>query len=180
MSNATLLISVKTVRPQAGISVKPSSQPWAACREIEKYFEKIMAGLEPASFTICTSANAPVAASGTCTIVNGSVTANDTVTVAGTVLTAKTSGATGAQFNIGASGTITAANLAAAINANQKIVSATSSGAVVTITCNTPGAVGNFVTLATSHSGAFTLSGSTLASGAGGAETTPVSYSRGL
>jgi phage tail sheath gpL-like len=181
---STLVITVKSGRPVADNRsrfVKDASDPRGECRVLEHLFERLKSGLETgASFTVSSSANAPVQASGTVTAVNASISANDTVTVAGTVLTAKSSGATGAQFNKGGTSTITATNLAAAINANCTVVSASSVGAVVTVTCNTAGAVGNFVTLATSNGTGFTISAATLASGAGGAEAAAVSYSRGL
>jgi hypothetical protein len=178
-STLTIVLSSPRTQAQLGPFVKDASNNRLECTAIEHLFRRLNGGLESGSFQVTTSASAPVQASGTVTVVNGSVTANDTVTIGATVLTAKTSGAVGPQFNIGASGTITAANLAAAINANCPVASATSAAAVVTVTCNVPGIVGNWVPMATSHTAAFTLSAATLASGAGGAETTPVTYNKG-
>jgi len=67
----------------------------------------------------------------------GTVVAGDTLTITNqnstaTVFTAVVSGATGNQFNIGGTPTITATNLAAAIQANG-VATATSANAVVTI-----------------------------------------------
>jgi len=116
-------------------------------------------------------------ASGTITVANAP-NPGDTVTVNGWVYTAVASGAlTNSQFNIGGSNTITATNLAAVITQHQGITEATSSGAVVTVkTALTsaftqslaPAAIANSVGLATSNSGAFTLSGSTLSGGVDG------------
>jgi phage tail sheath gpL-like len=122
----------------------------------------------------------PVFASGTITVTNTSVDADDTVTIAGTVLTAKASGANGtSQFNKGVSSTATATNLAACINANttlNKFVVASSSSAVVTVTCLVPGTIGNLISLATSDAPAFALSAAVLASGAGGVSQSPVTF----
>lgn len=107
-----------------------------------------------------------VAATGTVTL--ASLVATDTVTIAGVVLTCVASGATGAQFNVGGTDTITAASIAALINSlaslNQ-IVSATSAAAVVTLTCLVPGTIGNLVTIAISAHGSVS-GGGKLASGA--------------
>lgn len=58
-----------------------------------------------------------VASTALYTVVCGAVVADDTLVISGTTLTAKTSGATGPQFNVGATTTETALNLAAVINA---------------------------------------------------------------
>lgn len=180
---SSFVITVKSGRSQADSKrfIKDTTEPREEAKQLARLFERLASGIEPgSSFDVTTSANAPVRATATVTITNASVTANDTLTVAGTVLTAKASGATGPQFNIGANATATAVNVVAAINANQQVVTATSAAGVVTVTSNTSGAVGNFVTLATSHTAAFTLSAATLAGGAGGSETAALSYSRGL
>lgn len=87
-----------------------------------------------------------VHATGTITIASTGPTNNETMTVAGQTFTAKTSGATGQQFNINASPTIVAANIAAAINAAPSmagVVTATSALGVVTLSAAVPGAIGN-------------------------------------
>lgn len=71
------------------------------------------------------------------------------------------------QYNIGATDTATAANLAAAINANSamnQVATAASAAGVVTVSSFFPGPVGNYITL--TASGNVTASGSVLASGA--------------
>lgn len=75
--------------------------------------------------------------------------ADDTITINGTVITFKTSGATGNQVNLDSTAALTAAALNTFINANTSTLLATStvSGAVITITHNTPG---TDLTLATS------------------------------
>ena len=77
--------------------------------------------------------------------------------------------------------TVTAANLAALINANtttNKLFSATSAAGVVTVTCLTPGLIGNLMTLASSSVG-YAASGATLTGGTGGCETAVVLYNKG-
>lgn len=106
-------------------------------------------------------------ASATCTIVNASVAENDTVVPGGVTFTARTTGATSVQFNIGATATETAANLVAAVNAHataQKLVKASNVAGVVTFQAVTPGTVGNFISLTKTGTG-FTLSGTVLAGG---------------
>jgi hypothetical protein len=68
------------------------------------------------------------------------VVATDTFSIDGIAFTAIASGATGNQFNVGGSDAITAANLAATINASvtggiKGVVSAAAVGTKVTITC---------------------------------------------
>src|SRR6185437_3298886 len=119
------------------------------------------------------TATSAVCASGTVTL--SSMVALDTITINGTVFTCESSGATGNQFNVGASDTITAANAAAAINASattnvSRAVVATSSGAVITITAIQPGTMGNRGTLAISAHGS--VSGANLTGGASDAWVT--------
>lgn len=72
---------------------------------------------------------------------------NDTVTVANVVFTAKTSGATGNQFNIGASVAQTIVNLTAALNGSPNLTSvvtaAATSATVLTLTAFRTGLEGN-------------------------------------
>lgn len=129
-----------------------------------KYWRALMGGARSARVTIGVNA---VRATGTVTLASHAAT--NTVTINGVVLTAIASGATGPQYNIGGSDTLTAVNLAAAINAQaalQPLVSATSSGAVVTLTATMPCALGNAVTLAISANGS--VSAARLAGGTNG------------
>lgn len=102
---------------------------------------------------------------------SGVPTQGDTVTVNGTAFEARDSGATGNQFNKGASATAAAANLAAAINASATdgvsgVVSASSVGAVITISCLIPGVIGNSITISESGS-SFSFAGGATALSAG-------------
>ena len=94
--------------------------------------------------------NNQVAASGTLTC--ASTAADDTCAINGVTFTAKASGATGNQFNVGASDSVTATNLAAAINASASAlvdghVTAEAADEVVTVTAVVPGFAGNTITL---------------------------------
>lgn len=85
----------------------------------------------------------------------GAPTADETITIGHVVLTAKSSGAIANQFNIGGTVTLTAAALAACINASTNlsgIVTATSAAGVVTITSVVPGKVGSALQLSESLS----------------------------
>jgi phage tail sheath gpL-like len=101
-----------------------------------------------------------VAASGTITLTFANIAAADTVTVGGVVFTARASGATGAEFNIQTNATVTAANFAAAINAQTALaaqLTASAASGVVTITAVNEGAAGNYIVLATSKPTGFAL-----------------------
>ena len=146
-----------------------------AFRKIGQFFESI--GIGTRSGNIYSQANG-VLATGTITL-SSSVT-NDTVTVNGTVFTEVASGAGNNQFNHGASDTITAANLAAAINASttaiiQNNISATSALAVVTVTAKEQGTLGNLMTLAISAHGSVSA-----ANLAGGTDWTVTALAKGI
>lgn len=92
------------------------------------------------------------AASGTITF-TGVGAANDTILINGVTFTAVASGATGNQWNVGASVTASAANLVTAINASATAlvsshVLASSVAGVVTITSKNKGIYGNAATIA--------------------------------
>lgn len=85
-------------------------------------------------------------------IFTGPPTTGSSLSLGNVTLTAQTTGSTTAQFTIGSTVTITAANLAATIGSNtttNAFVSATSSAGTVTITSITAGAVGNTIQLST-------------------------------
>lgn len=97
-----------------------------------------------------------------------SVADGDTLVIGGTTLTAKTSPSGSVQFKRGVSDTADAAAAAACINANttlNKLVRATSSGAVVTITCLYPGPIGDQIAVSTTG-GTISLAHATLSGGA--------------
>lgn len=97
----------------------------------------------PASFSLLTGA-----AYGTATLtVSSTGSANDeTCSICNVTFTAKTSGATGNQFNISTTAATQASNMATAFNASADlagIVTAEAVGAVVTLTSVAPGTIGN-------------------------------------
>jgi|HubBroStandDraft_3_1064219.scaffolds.fasta_scaffold137486_2 hypothetical protein len=101
--------------------------------------------LSPAS-ALSGGQNGPVAATSTWTFASTGPTNNETCTVANITFTAKTSGATGNQFNISATPSVVAANFAAAINASPNlkgICTAVAASGVVTLTAAVPGLIGN-------------------------------------
>jgi hypothetical protein len=104
-------------------------------------------------------------------------TAGDTVTIGGTAVTFVAANPVGNQVVIGATAVATAQNLAAFLigSTDSNLVKFTYSvaGAVVTTNAAALGTGGNSLTLATSDSAAFTLSGATLSGGTAnaGAET---------
>lgn len=154
----------QTLNPQSD-SKNPSMQ------RLINYIDGLKSGARTGtSMVVKTGA---VAASGTITF--SALANNDTVTINSVVFTAKTSGATGNQFNLGSSDTDAATNLAAVLNASAaagivNVISASSNAAVVTITAQTPGVAGNNIGLAISAHG--TVSAATLASGSEGTKTT--------
>lgn len=108
-------------------------------------------------------------ASGTATLLNA--VATNAVTINGVAFTAVASGATGNQWNIGASDAASAVNLATAINGSVTagaagVVFAVASGTVVTIYSSVPGTYANNITL-TKTGVPITVSGATLAGGTG-------------
>lgn len=114
-------------------------------------------------------------ATGTLTLT--SVVATNTFAINGVTFTAVASGATGNQFNVGVSDTLTAASAAAAINASASAlvsgkagVTATSALGVVTLTAITSGVTGNAITLAGGTN--IAASGARLTGGSDGTTTT--------
>lgn len=112
-------------------------------------------------------------ATGTITITANPTLAGDNFNIAGNTLTGVL-GAPGVdQYQVGANSTLTAANIAAAINSSPPNsftnVTATAVGAVVTIRAVVAGAAGNALALTqtgVAGGGTYTLSGATLSGGA--------------
>lgn len=140
--------------------------PRSVFHKFGRWFKAIASGQKSGAISI---SRACVKASGTITF--ASFADSDTVTINGVTLTGKTSPSGASQFAVGSSNTECAANLAAKINASAlagivNVVTATSSLAVVTITCSVPGSIGNLCSLAISAHGS--VSAANLASGADG------------
>lgn len=120
---------------------------------------------------------AETAASATLTF--SSTVATNNFVINGVTFTGVASGATGNQFNIGASDAETATNAAAAINASvtalvDGYVIASAADEVVTVTSALPGIAGNQVTLTASAN--ITASLARLAGGAPDANATTVTF----
>ncbi len=113
-----------------------------------------------------------VKATGTFTF--ASVIATDVLAINGVSFTCVANSATGNQFNVGLSDTLTAAAAVVAINASatalasgQAGVVATSDGAIVTVTAKQPGVSGNAITITTPDT-TITPSGARLTGGTDG------------
>ena len=162
---------------------RPTSAAHAATQAVADLVQGIVSGNQLASsdgpVSVAVSVEgAAVRASGTVTV--ATAIAGNTVTINGVVFTGVGSGATGNQFNIGGSNTITATNIANAINGSVTAlvaghVTASSSAAVVTIRSTNYGIYGNAVTLASSGA-TLTVSGARLSGGAADANAKTYSF----
>lgn len=126
---------------QSNCDLSPGALP--AASNFENYISGLIGGsIQSASLSFKVGA---IQAAGTLTS-TGAATADQTCTVCNVTFTAKTSGATGNQFNLSATVGTQAANIAAAINASANLVgkvTATASLGVVTITSVVPGLIAN-------------------------------------
>lgn len=151
---------------------RPTSSKFADIQAIAQMFEKLNSGGlfksgSSAPNAVVSVVENEVAATGTLTLT--SVVATNTFSINGVTFTGVASGATGNQFNIGASDTLTAANMVTAINASATAlvntqVTASSATNVVTITALNKGYAGNAVTIA-SGGGTIVASGARLTGG---------------
>lgn len=180
----TLSLLIKTDETQALLQQKFAldlNKTREVAGELATYFKASAGGIKPCSIQLQTGSANPVAASGTATLV--SVGNGDALTVGTVTLTGAASPANENQFATGgANDTADAVVLAAAINAHSVlslIVSATSASNVVTITSKVPGVIGNQIPLSETGT-TITVSGSYLASGAGGATDTIRTYALGI
>ena len=115
-----------------------------------------------------------VQATATLTVAAGGSSDSETCSICNVTFTAKTSGATGNQFNISATAATQAANMAAAFNASSNLtgkVTASAALGVVTLTSVVPGLIGNALQISES------LSNVTLSSFAGGDDGTAYTIS---
>ncbi len=181
---STLVISLKTDRQSADVaaaadSTKDGNYSAAKCRQLLKRWES---SVDSGSLAVSYSSSDPVRASGTLTCVYGTLAdTTSTVVIGGVTLTCVTGTSDGVtQFKKQTDLATTIANLAATINANTTInkfaSAAVSAVGVVTITAHSGGVIGNFIPLV-GGTGA-TASAAYLASGAGGAAITPVTFSK--
>lgn len=159
-----------------------NSRPKMLCANVENLFAGLACGAKKGSVDVQLDGGDSVAASGTVAF-SAVASANDTFLVNGVTFTAKASGATGNEFNIGASATASAANLSAAINASATAlvsgtVSASAATGTVTITALVKGQLGNAVTIAkgVDAGSVMTVSGARLT---GGSNATARTFSFG-
>lgn len=156
----------------------PASNPKEYLVKLINFLKGVESGNYHASIKSLTDDTALANASGTITC--ATVLADDTVTINGVTLTGKSSPSGESQFDSDGSDTVVATAIAACINANSSltgIVTATSSGAVVTVTASQSGLMGNAITLASSGA-TLAVSAARLASGTGAGEAA-VSFSFG-
>ena len=177
---STLVIQIKSELSQAEMRAcigHLAQGPREVIENVDQFVRSVKSRKNRATLNIATSAAAPVQAAGTATL--ASVADSNTIVIGGVTLTAKTSPAGSSQFARGVSNTADATALKNCINAHptlSQVVTATSAAAVVTITANVPGVVGNFIVM--SGSGTFTLV--QLTGGAGGATEAPTTVAAGL
>jgi len=116
--------------------------------------------------------NGAVQNTATLTVSSTGSSNDETMVLCGVTFTAKTSGATGNQFNISTTPTTQAANMVAAFNASADltgIVTAANVAGVVTITAVLPGKFGNALVVTESLTNvALTTSFATAAAGSNG------------
>ena len=172
----TITHGTESLRTIQDMLKRPASKPKDEAITVSNFFRAAVAGNRSCKFDVQVSGGSSVAATGTVTL--AAMVAADTVTVASVVFTCVASGATGNQFNLGGTDTITATNLAAAINASaslSQVAMATSTGPVVTVTAALKGKIGNSLGLAISLHGS--VSGALLT---GGVNTTANVYRLGV
>lgn len=137
------------------------------------FLKRCLAGGNTSATTISVR-NTGVKATGTVTC--ASIADSDTVTINGVAFTAQDASPGANEFLQTGDDTADAAALAAAINASASagisgIVTATSSGAVVTVSAAVPGKIGNAITLASSNGTRAAVSAARLAGGSESAFT---------
>lgn len=155
-----------------------TSNPKKWAKKMENFFKGVQAGIYPASIEQISDDTSLVRASGTVTV--ASVLADDTLTINNVTLTGKSSPLGESQFDSDGSDATVAAAIVAKINAHSSltgIVTATSSGAVVTVSAYVKGLIGNAITLASSGA-TLAVSAARLSGGTGLGES-PVTYSFG-
>lgn len=170
--------TLKCVQPFADI-VGDVSNDRATLTALLNYLKGVQAGTETVAFDLHQHDADPVAASMTYTL--ATVAAGDSVTIAGVTLTSSATPSGEAQWSQAGTDAADATALAACINAHSTLrylVSASASGAVVTVTAKVKGQLGNLIT--TTETGiTITASAATLTGGTGGPGETAVSYGFG-
>jgi phage tail sheath gpL-like len=175
---SSLVLTIKTARADVADFAVDSSCDIEGLQGLRNLLEAAESSHEPLECDLQYSTVDPVAASGTFTLV--SAIATDAVTIGTITLTATSTPTTDLHWEIdGASDTLDAASLAAAINANptlSKVVAATSATNVVTITALQKGLVGNQIPISSADA-TITASDAFLTGGTGGAASAAKTYS---
>ncbi len=182
MANTSFSIVVSTPETVAQMQrfILASSNARDEALALANYFTRLASGQASATFTVQTAATAPVRASNTLTLTYASIANNDTTVVCGVTLTCVTGTPTGAQFKKETDATVTAANLVALVNSlatTNIYVFASNVAGVVTLTAQSPGVNGNFLTLVGSTG--IVRASALFTGGTGGSQSTPISYNRG-
>lgn len=175
---SSIVVTIKTARADVASIVGSGGKE--TVQRVVKALEGGLVGAHDCRVDAQYSTSNPVSASGTITL--SSVPADDTVTIGTATLTAKASPSGENQFSQAGTDAADATALAAKINAHSvlsKIVTASAASNVVTVTCKVKGPIGNQIGLSETGT-SMTVSGTTLAGGAGGAESAPVAVSLGL
>lgn len=167
-SHVSFVTDLTIEQQQSQMDVLPGGLP--AMNNIVDYMTGLIGGNQAATVSVTVGR---LFSAGTLTF--SSVVATNTFSVNGVTFTAIASGATGNQFNVGVSDTLTAANAAAAVNASVTAlipgyVTASSALGVLTITASQSGTMGNAITIA-SGSGTIVASGARLTGGSNGTVT---------
>lgn len=170
MSNILTTITIKHAREAIQTikdkMLKPATKPREQAVSLHGYFNALAGGDRDAQLTVQVNSGDAVAATGTVTF--SSFTGADTFTVGSETFTCENSGASGNnQFNKGGTDTLSAAAAVLKINAHPNLlqyITATSAGAIITVTCSVPGRIGNNIGLAISAHGS--VSAAKMASGA--------------
>lgn len=148
---------------------RTTSAKYATVQSLADLLDSVVSGNQQYPSVVSTILGTGHAAYAAGTFTLTSVIATDAISINGVTFTCVASGATGNQFNVGASDTLTAVNLAAAINASvtalvSGYVVATSALTVVTVTSAFPGLAGN-QTLIASADGTIVATGARLTGG---------------
>ncbi len=178
---STVTIQLKTSRQFGNLThlTNSSRDGNNVAQGCEQLLQRFAAGVDYGELQVSISSADTAAAVASVAITHASLVAADTLKLGRQTLTAVASGATANQFNIGANATADAVALAAAINANTTLskyfVASTPVAGTVTITARLKGAWGNLLATTSSSAGMVVTD---FASGTGGFDSAPVTYSK--
>lgn len=157
-----------------GIIDPVATDPNLSVQRFANYLKGMTGGNYTSGISMLMNINA-VSATATLTISSTGPANSETFVINGTTFTARTSGASGNEFNISATPSVVAANIAAAVNASATAlvtgsVVASSALGVVTFSALTPGTMGNALVLTES------LDNTVLANFSGGSAGTAYTF----